>query len=136
MTCASCASRIERSLNELDGVDATVNLATDQAAVTFDPSVVSVADLVGTVEAAGYGASLDADGRLPRDESMALRLRLVAAAVLSVPVALVAMVTPLQFAGWEWVAFVLSTPVVLWAGWPFHRAAFRSARTARRRWTP
>ena len=128
MTCASCASRIERSLNELDGVEATVNLATDQAAVRFDPSVVSVADLVGTVAAAGYGASLESDGTSPRDDSGGLRLRLVAAAVLSVPVALVAMVTPLQFAGWEWVAFALSTPVVLWAGWPFHRAAFRSAR--------
>ena len=128
MTCASCASRIERSLNELDGVEATVNLATDQAAVRFDPSVVSVTDLVGTVAAAGYGASLESDGTSPRDDSGGLRLRLVAAAVLSVPVALVAMVTPLQFAGWEWVAFTLSTPVVLWAGWPFHRAAFRSAR--------
>ena len=128
MTCASCASRIERSLNELDGVEATVNLATDQAAVRFDPSVVSVTDLVGTVAAAGYGASLESDGTSPRDDSGGLRLRLVAAAVLSVPVALVAMVTPLQFAGWEWVAFALSTPVVLWAGWPFHRAAFRSAR--------
>ena len=61
MTCASCASRIERSLNELDGVEATVNLATDQAAVRFDPSVVSVADLVGTVEAAGYGASPESE---------------------------------------------------------------------------
>ena len=65
MTCASCASRIERSLNELDGVEATVNLATDQAAVRFDPSVVSVTDLVGTVAAAGYGASLESDGTRP-----------------------------------------------------------------------
>ena len=128
MTCASCASRIERSLNGLDGVEATVNLATDQAAVRFDPSVVSVADLVGTVEAAGYGAAPESEHAHSDDESGALRLRLVVAAVLTVPVALIAMVMPLQFAGWEWVAFVLSTPVVLWAGWPFHRAAFRAAR--------
>ena len=94
----------------------------------FDPSVVSVADLVGTVEAAGYGAAPESEHAHADDESGALRLRLVVAAVLSVPVALLAMVTPLQFAGWEWVAFALSTPVVLWAGWPFHRAAFRAAR--------
>ena len=84
MTCASCASRIERSLNGLDGVEATVNLATDQAAVRFDPSVVSVADLVGTVEAAGYGAA--PESRVtprPSDESGALRLRLVVAAALT-----------------------------------------------------
>ena len=128
MTCASCASRIERSLNELDGVEATVNLATDQAAVRFDPSVVSVADLVGTIQAAGYGASPESELVTSSDESGALRLRLVAAAVLSLPVALLAMVMPLQFAGWEWVAFALSTPVVLWAGWPFHRVAFQAAR--------
>ena len=94
----------------------------------FDPSVVSVADLVGTVEAAGYGASPESELAAPSDESDALRLRLVVAAVLTVPVALIAMVMPLRFAGWEWVAFALSTPVVLWAGWPFHRAAFRTAR--------
>ena len=128
MTCASCASRIERSLNKLDGVEATVNLATDQAAVRFDPSVVSVADLVGTVEAAGYGASLESELADSSDESRVLRLRLVVAALLSVPVALLAMVMPLQFGGWEWVAFALSTPVVLWAGWPFHRVAFLAAR--------
>ena len=131
MTCASCASRIERSLNELDGVEATVNLATDQAAVRFDPSVVSVADLVGTVEAAGYAAAPESEHAHAGDESGALRLRLVVAAVLSVPVALLAMVMPLQFAGWEWVAFALSTPVVLWAGWPFHRVAFQAARHRR-----
>ena len=86
MTCASCASRIERSLNELDGVEATVNLATDQAAVRFDPSVVSVDDLVATVEAAGYGAAPESGARTLRATSpIALRLRLVVAAVLSVP---------------------------------------------------
>jgi Cu+-exporting ATPase len=128
MTCASCASRIERSLNELDGVEATVNLVTNQAAVRFDPSVVSVSDLVGTVEAAGYAAAPETGHAHAGDESGALRLRLVVAAVLSLPVALLGMVMPLQFAGWEWVAFALTAPVVLWAGWPFHRVAFQAAR--------
>src|SRR4051794_17405126 len=87
MSCASCAARIERSLNELDGVEATVNLANDQASVRFDPSVVSVADLVGTVEAAGYGAALESGLAASSDDTGAPKLRLVVAAVLSVPVA-------------------------------------------------
>ena len=127
MTCASCASRIERKLNKLEGVDATVNYATDQAAVTYDSSAVSVDDLVAAVEAAGYHAALPGDA-VESDRGGALRLRLVTAAVLSVPLALLAMVPPLQFEGWEWVAFALSTPVVFWAGWPFHRAAALNAR--------
>jgi Cu+-exporting ATPase len=128
MSCASCASRIERSLNDLDGVEAIVNLATDQAAVRFDPSVVSVADLVATVAGAGYAAAPESTREPAGAAPNALRPRLVVAAALSVPVALMAMVMPLQFAGWEWAAFALSTPVVLWAGWPFHRAAYRTAR--------
>jgi len=127
MTCASCASRIERKLNKLEGVEATVNYATDQAAVTYDPGTVTVDDLVATVEAAGYHAALPG-GAVETDPAVALRERLIAAAVLSVPLALLAMVPPLQFDGWEWVAFALSTPVVFWAGWPFHRAAFLNAR--------
>ena len=128
MTCASCAARIERKLNRLDGVEATVNYASDQAAVTFDPAVVTVGDLVATVEAAGYGAALEDASSVPTDDAAALRLRLAAAAALSVPLALLAMITPLQFAGWEWVGLALSTPVVWWAGWPFHRVALRNAR--------
>jgi Cu+-exporting ATPase len=127
MTCASCASRIERKLNKLDGVEATVNYATDEAAVTFDPTEVAVADLLAAVEAAGYHAALHGE-RAETDQVGPLRRRLVVAVALSVPLALLAMVAPLQFGGWEWVAFVLSTPVVLWAGWPFHRAAFVNAR--------
>ena len=127
MTCASCASRIERKLNKLEGVEATVNYATDEAAVTFDPSEVAVADLLAAVEAAGYHAALDGESA-EADPVGTLRKRLIVAGVLSVPLALLAMVMPLQFAGWEWVAFALSTPVVLWAGWPFHRAAFVNAR--------
>jgi Cu+-exporting ATPase len=127
MTCASCAARIERKLNKLEGVEATVNYATDQAAVTYDPSVVTVDDLVAAVEAAGYHAALPGDA-VETDRAGTLTVRLVTAAVLSVPLALLAMVPPLQFDGWEWVAFALSTPAVLWAGWPFHRAAFLNAR--------
>jgi len=127
MTCASCAARIERKLNKLDGVEATVNYATDEAAVTFDPSEVAVADLLAAVEAAGYHAALHGESA-ETDPVGTLRKRLIVAGVLSVPLALLAMVMPLQFAGWEWVAFALSTPVVLWAGWPFHRAAFVNAR--------
>jgi len=127
MTCASCASRIERKLNKLEGVEATVNYATDEAAVTFDPSEVAVADLLAAVEAAGYHAALHGESA-EADPVGTLRKRLIVAGVLSVPLALLAMVMPLQFAGWEWVAFALSTPVVLWAGWPFHRAAFVNAR--------
>ena len=133
MTCASCAARIERKLNKLDGVEATVNYATEQAAVSFDPASVAVTDLVGAVEAIGYGAALPhaAAGAAQHDPIAAARWlwrRLVVAAVLTTPLALLAMVTPLQFHGWEWVALALATPVVLWAGWPFHRAALVNAR--------
>ena len=130
MTCASCAARIERKLNRLEGVEATVNYATEEAAVAFDPAHRRVEELIAAVEAAGYGASLP--GATPADASeqaaRSLRRRLVVAAALSVPLVLLAMVPPLQFGGWEWLALALSTPVVLWAGWPFHRAAAVNAR--------
>ncbi|MEI7760955.1 MAG: heavy metal translocating P-type ATPase [Thermoleophilia bacterium] len=127
MTCASCAARIERNLNRLAGVEATVNYATDQAAVTYDSSVVGVADLVAAVEVAGYHAALPGDA-VETDRAGALKLRLVVAIVLSVPLVLLTMIPPLQFDRWEWVALVLSTPVVFWAGWTFHHAAFVNAR--------
>ena len=127
MTCASCATRIERKLNRLDGVEATVNYATDQAAVNYDSSAVTVDDLVAAVEAAGYHAALPGNA-VETDRVGALKLRLVVAIVLSAPLVLLAMVPQLQFDGWEWVALALSTPVVFWAGWTFHRAAFLNAR--------
>ncbi len=126
MTCASCAARVERSLNRLDGVEATVNYATERATVTYDPHAVSEQRLAAAVEAAGYHALLPAHPEPPAGGGG--RRRLIAAAALSVPVAAIAMLPPLQFAGWEWVAFALTTPVVLWAGLPFHRAAWRSLR--------
>ncbi len=128
MTCASCAGRIERKLNKLDGVDASVNYATEAATVSFDSRLVEVVDLIAAVESAGYHAALPSAIASDIDPTRSLRDRLVVAVALSVPLALLAMVSPLQFAGWEWVAFVLSTPVVFWAGWPFHRAAVQNAR--------
>ncbi len=130
MTCASCVARIERKLNKLDGVEASVNFATEQATVHCDPSV-TVDELVSTVEAAGYGARPveHGAGHHHHDEPIAvLRRRLSVAVVLTIPLALVAMVPPLQFEGWEWLALVLSTPVVFWSGIGFHRVAFQSAR--------
>jgi Cu+-exporting ATPase len=122
MTCAACAARIDKALNRLDGVEASVNFATEQAAVHYDDDRVALDDLVRAVEGAGYGASLT------RAEGGGLGLRLVVAAALTVPVALMAMVPPLGFDGWEWVALALTTPVWAWAGWPFHRAALKSLR--------
>ena len=128
MTCAACASRIERKLGKLDGVDASVNYATEQAAVTYDPSRLGVDDLLGAVEDAGYRARPVDEAGEPDDRPAALRTRLLVASALSAPLAALAMLPPLQFAGWEWLAFALATPVVLWAGWGFHRAALKNAR--------
>ncbi len=127
MTCASCAARIEKRLNRLDGVAATVNFATETAAVTYDPSLVTTDDLVATVEATGYTAALPNPDAVHPDE-VAWRTRLVISATLTVPVLLLAMVMPLQFPGWEWVALALATPVVTWGAWPFHYAAVANAR--------
>jgi Cu+-exporting ATPase len=126
MTCASCAARIERKLNKLEGVDATVNLATERAAVAFDPGRVDIATMIAVVEETGYGAEL-ADGYHvdPRD---GLTVRMLVAVALTIPVALIAMVAPLQFGGWRWAVFLISTPVVFWCGWRFHRAALANAR--------
>ena len=128
MTCAACATRIERKLNRLDGVDAAVNFATEHAAVRYDPARVEVADLIGAVEAAGYHARLAAEAGDAEDRASAVRLRLVVAAVLTAPVAALAMIPALRFEGWEWVALALATPVVFWAGWGFHHAALLNAR--------
>jgi len=126
MTCASCAGRIERELNDLEGVQASVNLATEKAAVRYDESSLDVDALLAAVEAAGYRAS--AAGMREDEQRDTVRTRLALAAALTVPLALVAMVPPLQFDGWEWLAFALGTPVVFVAGWPFHRAAVRNLR--------
>ena len=128
MTCASCAARIERKLNKLDGVEATVNYATEAASVSFDPASVSVDDLIATVEGIGYHAALPSDVAETPDAARAVRTRLVFAALLTAPLIAITMVPPFQFDGWEWVALVLATPVVFWAGATFHRATLLNAR--------
>ena len=132
MTCASCANRIERKLNKLDGVTATVNYATEKARVEYDPGAVAPEQLVGAVEAAGYQAALtstepasDGAAEAPEhDASAPLHHRLILSALLSVPVLLISMVPSLQFDNWQWLALNLATPVVLWGAWPFHKAAW------------
>jgi Cu+-exporting ATPase len=124
MTCAACANRIERKLNKLEGVSATVNYATEKARVSYDESLVTPADLVAAVEAAGYSATIPDE----QPETDPLLTRLVFAAVLSFPVLILAMVPALQFDNWQWLSLTLVSPVVAWAGWPFHRSAWTSLR--------
>ena len=128
MTCASCANRIERKLNKVDGVQATVNYATEKARVTA-PGGFDVALLIGTVEQAGYGATVHED-EAPRDDAElnSLRRRLWVSVALAVPVIVLSMVPAFQFTGWQWVSLVLATPVILWGAWPFHRAAWTNLR--------
>ncbi len=128
MTCAACAGRVERSLNRLDGVEATVNYATERASVTFDATRVEPAELVAAVEAAGYAARLPSAPAPDGEAGRALRRRLAFGAVASLPVLLLAMIPALQFDGWQWLSLVLATPVVFWAGWPFHHGAWLSLR--------
>ena len=131
MTCASCAVRVEKKLNKLDGVSASVNYATEHASVEFDTGTVSPDQLVAAVESAGYRAALpteEAAERPQQDPAAALRFRLLVSAALTLPVLVLAMVPPLQFDGWQWLSLQLATPVVLWGGWPFHRAALVNAR--------
>ena len=132
MTCASCANRIERKLNKLDGISASVNYATEKARVMapegYDPQ-----QLVTTVEKAGYTAALPAppkersegeDAEESEDpELRSLRQRLIGAALLTIPVIVLSMVPALQFTNWQWLVLTLTSPVVVWAAWPFHRAA-------------
>ena len=133
MTCASCSARIEKKLGRLDGVDAVVNLATEKATVRYAEPV-TVEDLLTTVRATGYGAEVVVPVAPESHESHevateeALKRRALVAAVLTVPVVVLAMVPGLHLDGAPWVQLVLATPVVLWAGWPFHRAAAVNAR--------
>ena len=129
MSCASCAARVEKKLNEVTGVDASVNLATERATVRFDDGRVALQELLQAVESAGYRASVEAKEHDREHEPVGdAGVRLVGAAALTAPVVALAMIPPLQFAGWEWLAAALATPVVLWAGWPFHRAAAKNLR--------
>ena len=145
MTCASCAARIEKKLNKLDGVSATVNFATESARVSF-PAAVSAGDLISVVEQAGYTAAVPARRQAESAEPGAaepgaaeptaaeagepdgLRRRLLVSAALAVPVVVLAMVPAWQFRNWQWAALVLASPVAVWGAWPFHRAALVNAR--------
>ena len=156
MTCASCAARIEKKLNRLDGVSATVNFATEKARVTFPVDRVAPADLIHTIEATGYTAQLPAPPPAPpaagggiagtataaatapgtvdaaeqraEHEVAALRQRLVISAILTLPVLAMAMIPPLQFRNWQWASLALASPVVVWGALPFHRAMWVNLR--------
>src|SRR5680860_1536236 len=142
MTCASCAARIEKKLNKLQGVSATVNYATEKAKVSF-PATLTPADLVGVVEATGYTASVPAPAAVSGSaadtgpdtgpdekaiEAAGWWQRLVISAVLTVPVLAMSMVPAFQFDNWQWISLTLASPVVVWCAWPFHRAAVTNAR--------
>jgi Cu+-exporting ATPase len=136
MTCASCAARIEKKLNGIDGVTASVNFATAKAKVDY-PDTVSPDDVVAAVAATGYSATLPAPTDMATqttrataepDESASWRQRLLISAVLSTPVVLLSMIPALQFTNWQWLALTLASPVVVWGGWPFHRAALVNLR--------
>ncbi|MET8102551.1 heavy metal translocating P-type ATPase [Streptomyces sp. NPDC005236] len=136
MTCASCAARVEKKLNRMDGVVATVNYATEKAKVSY-PEGMEVADLIATVVRTGYTAE-EPPPPAPREEeappaaddpeTAALRERLTVSALLALPVVLMSMVPALQFDNWQWLSLTLAAPVVVWGGLPFHRAAVTNAR--------
>ncbi|WP_079404976.1 heavy metal translocating P-type ATPase [Streptomyces sp. 3211] len=145
MTCASCAARIEKKLNRMDGVEATVNYATEKAHVSYTGDV-RVADLIATVVKTGYtaeepppppapeadaateGAPAGDGAEAPDPVLAALRRRLLISVALALPVVLLAMVPALQFDNWQWLSLTLAAPVVVWGGLPFHRAAWTNAR--------
>ncbi len=122
MTCAACANRIEKKLNRIDGVSATVNYATEKARATV-PEAVGAADLIAVVEKTGYTAAEPARAAAPAPERAdPLRTRLIVSALRSVPVVVLAMVPAWQFTYWQWLSLTLAAPVVVYGGWPFHRA--------------
>ncbi|GAA1570844.1 heavy metal translocating P-type ATPase [Kribbella hippodromi] len=131
MTCASCAARVEKKLNRMDGVTATVNYSTEKAKVTF-PEGVSTDELVATVEQTGYTAALPSQAVEPSadepDELKPLRERLFASIALAAPVIALGMIPALQFESWQWASLTLAFPVVTWAAWPFHKAAWTNLR--------
>ncbi|WP_442907756.1 heavy metal translocating P-type ATPase [Kineococcus sp. G2] len=144
MTCASCAARVEKKLNRMPGVEASVNYATEKARVAL-PEGTGVDDAIAVVEATGYTAVLPAPPEppaattgpstgpagaqeVPDPRTAALRHRVLVSAALTVPVVLLSMVPALQFTNWQWLALTLAAPVAVWGAWPFHRAAFTNAR--------
>jgi P-type Cu+ transporter len=140
MTCAACAARIEKKLNRLDGVTATVNYATEKATITVDDGATTPDELIEVIESIGYGAARpapSADSQPQRagltaadPATAAMRSRLVAAVALGIPVLVLSMVPALQFRNWQWLSFALAAPVATWAAWPFHRTAWKNLRHA------
>jgi Cu+-exporting ATPase len=134
MTCTSCAARIEKKLNRMPGVEASVNYATERASVRYDATAVAPADLIATIEATGYTARLPEPARNEQtddggsSELDGLRTRLRISALLTAPVVLLAMVPALQFDNWQWLSLALTSPVVVWGGWPFHKVAWTNLR--------
>ncbi|HEV2810163.1 MAG TPA: heavy metal translocating P-type ATPase, partial [Acidimicrobiales bacterium] len=134
MTCASCARRIEKRLNKVEGVAASVNYATEQAVVDFDPALVDTEGLAAVVAETGYQALLPSSAPAPQesaadtDPTASLQRRLVISAALSLPVLAISMVPALQFDYWQWLVLQLATPVVVWGAWPFHKAAWANLR--------
>ena len=139
MTCASCAMRIEKKLNKLEGVTATVNYSTEKARVSY-PAGMATAELLAAVDKAGYTARLPepdrpaasegapGEGLVEADRLDALKQRLVIVTLLTVPVIAMSMVPALQFRAWQWLAFAMAAPVVVWGAYPFHSAAWKNAR--------
>ena len=126
MTCASCATRVEKALNKVEGVEASVNYATERATVLGD---VPPETLLGAIESAGYHAHVHTEEPPSGPDPMvSLRNRLIVSAVMTVPVMILSMIPPFQFLYWQWVVFALATPVAIWGAWPFHRAAAINAR--------
>lgn len=130
MTCASCAARVEKKLNKLDGVEATVNYATEKATVRYGPGI-STDDLIAVVHGIGYSATLPNPTQSADTQAAQvtrLRRRFIVSGALTIPIVLTGMIPALQFPGWQWVSWVLAAPVVIWGGWPFHRAALLNLR--------
>lgn len=130
MTCAACAARIEKTLNEISGVEAAVNYATETAMVAFDGETQSQEVVLAAISRIGYSAHAVGDDSFDEDLSASIRiaqLRLIVSIALSIPVVLLSMVAAWQFDGWQWWAMALSAPVVTWCAWPFHRTALKNA---------
>ena len=139
MTCASCANHIESSLNELEGVTASVNYATEKASVAYEAGTVDASQLIGAVKAAGYSATLPSSdepagssaGGRDDDELRPLRQRMLVSLPLAIGAFALSMIPALQFDNWQWLVLNLTTPVILWGAWPFHRAAWANVQHGR-----
>ncbi|MDQ1589257.1 MAG: P-type Cu+ transporter, partial [Microbacteriaceae bacterium] len=134
MTCATCAGRIEKKLNRMPGVEASVNYATEKASVLL-PDGTTVQDAIATIEATGYTAEPPRPALQettapaePEGEAVALRRRLLVSTALAAPVAVLSMIPAIQFTNWQWLALTLAAPVAVWGAWPFHRAMWTNAR--------